>query len=70
MEEIIMKITVTLNGGKEINVDAPSYNASEITEKMNDPQITMVNIGDVVLGKHSVMMIAPFVEPVKEVPVA
>lgn len=57
-----MKVTITLNGGKEIVADTPTYNAAEITEKMNDAQITMINIGDVVLGKHSVMMIAPYIE--------
>lgn len=61
-----MKVTITLNGGKEISVEAPSYSASEITEKMNDTQVTVINVGDVVLGKHSVMMIAPYEAPVEE----
>lgn len=60
-----MKVTITLNGGKEITVEAPSYNASEITEKMNDTQITVINVGNVILGKHSVMMIAPYEAPVE-----
>lgn len=65
-----MKVTITLNGGKEIVADTPTYDAAEITKKMNDTQITMINIGDVVLGKHSVMMIAPYEAPVEENPVA
>lgn len=60
-----MKVTITLNGGKEITVDTPTYDAAEITKKMNDTQITMINIGEVVLGKHSVMMIAPYEAPVE-----
>lgn len=65
-----MKITITLNGGKEVNVKAPKYNASELVEKMNDHKTTMINIGEVVLGKHSIMMIAPYVEPQAETEIA
>ena len=54
-----MKVTVTLNGGKEFTVDVENYDATEITKNMNDPQIQVINIGNVVLGKHSIMMIAP-----------
>lgn len=66
-----MKITITLNSGKEITVETDKYNATEIKNEMNDQQITAINIGDVVLGKHTVTMIAPYVEPVvEESPVA
>lgn len=60
-----MKVTITLNGGKEFNIDAPSYDASALAKSMNDAQVTMINIGNVVLGKHSIMMIAPY--PMEEI---
>lgn len=60
-----MKVTITLNGGKEFNIDAPNYDASALARSMNDAQVTMINIGNVVLGKHSIMMIAPY--PMDEV---
>jgi hypothetical protein len=63
-----MKITITFNGGKDITIEAPNYNAAELTKQMNDPQITMVNVGNVVLGKHSVMMIAPTADVTQETP--
>lgn len=62
-----MKVTITLNGGEKINAEVPNFNATEITEKMNDSQITVINVGDIVLGKHSVMMIAPYVAPTEPV---
>lgn len=55
-----MKVTITLNGGKEFNIEAPNYDASELAKSMNDAQVTMISIGNVVLGKHSIMMIAPY----------
>lgn len=60
-----MKVTITLNGGKEFNIEAPNYDASELAKSMNDAQVTMISIGNVVLGKHSIMMIAPY--PMDEV---
>lgn len=60
-----MKVTITLNGGKEFNIDAPNYDASALAKSMNDAQVTMISIGNVVLGKHSIMMIAPY--PMEEI---
>lgn len=59
-----MKIKITLNNSKELIVDVPNYNASEVTEKMNDAQVTVVNIGDVIISKHSISIIEPYVTPV------
>ena len=65
-----MEVKVVLNGGKEFTVNVENYNATEITKNMNDQQIQVINIGNVVLGKHSIMMIAPSsiipVEPTPE----
>ena len=60
-----MKVTITLNGGKEFIIEAPNYDASALAKSMNDAQVTMISIGNVVLGKHSIMMIAPY--PMEEI---
>lgn len=61
-----MKITISLNNGKELIVDAPNYNAAEVTENMNNPQQLVVNIGDVIISKHSISIVQPYEAPVVE----
>lgn len=59
-------ITIKFNNDKEIKVDVSEYNAVELTECINNPQLTVVNIGDYILAKHSISMISPTPEPAPE----
>lgn len=54
-----MDITIYLNNGMHFNATVLNFNASEFTASLNNPQVTMVSIGDVILNKHAVMMIVP-----------
>ena len=60
-----MDIKISLNNGKELKVNVPNYNASEITENMNNPEIVAVNIGDVIISKHSISIVEPYETPVE-----
>lgn len=61
-----MKIKIHLNNGMEFVATVTGYNGADFTAQLNNSQISHVNIGDLVLSKHSVMMIMPF-EDVPEV---
>ena len=54
-----MNITIYLNNGMQFNASVEGYDAAEFSTKMNNPQITVMSIGDIVLSKHAVMMIVP-----------
>ncbi|QJT71652.1 hypothetical protein [Psychrobacillus phage Spoks] len=54
-----MKITIYLNNGMQFSADVEGYDAAEFSNKMNNPQLTMISIGDIVLNKHAVMMVIP-----------
>lgn len=54
-----MKITIFLNNGLQFNATVEGYNPSEFTTSMNNPQVTMISIGDMILNKNAVMMIIP-----------
>lgn len=54
-----MKITIFLNNGLQFNATVETYHPSEFTTSMNNPQVTMISIGDMILNKNAVMMIIP-----------
>lgn len=54
-----MNITIYLNNSMQFNALVEGYVASDFSAQLNNPQITMVSIGDIVLNKHAVMMIVP-----------
>lgn len=54
-----MDITIYLNNGMQFNATVEGFNGAEFAEKMNNPQLNVLSIGDVVINKHAVMMIVP-----------
>ncbi|MBS4191181.1 hypothetical protein KHA94_13410 [Bacillus sp. FJAT-49705] len=54
-----MDITIFLVNGQSLKANVTDYNAVEFTQSLNNPQILMVNIGDIVINKHAVQMIVP-----------
>ena len=52
-------LQISLNDGTNISVTTDSYNAGELSNKLNDQRLLMVTIGDVIINKNAVKMIAP-----------
>lgn len=51
-------IQISLNDGTTITATV-DYNASELSSKLNDPRTLMVLVGDIIINKNIVKMIAP-----------
>jgi hypothetical protein len=60
------KIQVTLNDNTTITASVEGYDASNLSDKLNDPKLLMVTIGNVIVNKNAVKMIMPVVEPPTE----
>ena len=54
-----MKVQISLNNGMSVTADLEGYNASELAAKINDPKLLMITIGDIVVNKNAVFLIAP-----------
>lgn len=61
-----MEIEIHLNNGMKFTANVTGYNGSDFTAQLNNSQINHVNIGDLVINKHAVLMIMP----VQKAPVA
>lgn len=58
-----MKIEIHLNNGLMFTADVDGYNGEDFAKALNNPQTGHVNIGDVVIQKHSILIVMPAVEP-------
>lgn len=54
-----MKIEIHLNNNMKFTANVTGYNGESFTAQLNNPQINHVNIGDLVLNKHSVLLVMP-----------
>lgn len=54
-----MNIEIHLNNGMKFTANVTGYNGEDFTKSLNNPQISHVNIGDLVLSKHSILIILP-----------
>lgn len=54
-----MKITIYLNNGMQFTADVEGYDAADFSNKMNNPQMVTISIGNIVVNKHAVMMVVP-----------
>ena len=52
-------VQVILHDNTTITAEMADYNATDLATKLNDPKILMVAIGDVIVNKQSVKLIAP-----------
>ncbi|MFP7445205.1 hypothetical protein SFC50_16070 [Bacillus infantis] len=57
-----MKIQISLHDGTAISADVPNYNAAEMAKDLNDPKILMVTVGQIIVNKNFVKLIAPVAE--------
>lgn len=54
-----MEIEIHLNNGMKFTADVEGYRGDLFTKSLNNPQASHVNIGDVVLSKHSILLVMP-----------
>lgn len=57
-----MAIEIHLNNGMVFTANVMGYNGTEFTKQLNNPQVNHVNIGDLVLSKHAVVLVMPVQE--------
>jgi hypothetical protein len=55
------KIQIALHDGSTITSEM-EYNAVELANSLNDPKLLMVTVGDVIVNKNAVKMIAPITQ--------
>lgn len=61
-------LTIYLNNGMQFTAEVEGYDATEFAVGLNNPQITVVSIGDIVLNRHAILMVVP-TDAVTQVPV-
>lgn len=54
-----MKIEIHLNNGFKFTATVEGYEGALFAQQLNNPQISHVNIGDLVLSKHAVLIVMP-----------
>lgn len=54
-----MNITIYLHNGATFSAQVPDYNAGTLASQLNDPKLLMLAVGDVIVNKNSVQLIAP-----------
>jgi hypothetical protein len=54
-----MTVQVILHDNTTITAEMADYNATDLAAKLNDPKILMVAIGNIIVNKQSVKLIAP-----------
>jgi hypothetical protein len=54
-----MTVQIILHDNTTITAEMVDYNATDLATKLNDPKILMVAIGNIVVNKQSVKLIAP-----------
>jgi hypothetical protein len=53
------KIQISLHDGSTINAELSTYSAAELANKMNDPKLLMIVVGDVIINKNIVRLVTP-----------
>jgi hypothetical protein len=54
-----MMVQIFLHDGTSISAEIADYNAAALAEKMNDPKLLMIAVGNVVVNKQAIKLIAP-----------
>ena len=54
-----MNITIYLNNGMKFDANVEGYDAVDFSNKMNNPQLVTVSIGDIVVSKHAILLVIP-----------
>jgi len=61
-----MNVTIYLHNGSSFIANVPEYNASTFAGQLNDPKLLMLAVGNVVVNKNTVQLIAPTPAPTTE----
>lgn len=59
---VLMEMVIHLNNQMKFNVTMPGFNTKEFAKSVSNPALQMITIGDVVLNKFAITVIAPKVE--------
>lgn len=54
-----MQIKIYLNNGITFTADAAEYNGGKFAEAINNRETQVVSIGDLVISKHAILLVAP-----------
>lgn len=58
-----MNIRIHLHDGLKISAENTSFSATETAATLNDRRIVVTSIGDYIINKNAIKMIAPIEEP-------
>lgn len=54
-----MTVQIILHDNTTVTAEITNYDAATLAEKMNDPKLLMIAVGNVIINKQSVKLIAP-----------
>jgi sRNA-binding regulator protein Hfq len=54
-----MNITIYLHNGATFSANVTGYDSTTLALQLNDPKLLMLAVGDVIVNKNSVQLIAP-----------
>ena len=54
-----MTVQIFLHDGSVITADINDYNASVLADKLNDQKLLVVTVGNIIINKQVIKMIAP-----------
>jgi hypothetical protein len=54
-----MTVQIILHDNTTITAEMASYDAAALAEKMNDPKLLMIAVGNVIVNKQAVKLITP-----------
>lgn len=54
-----MTVQIFLHDGSVITADINDYNASVLADKLNDPKLLVITVGNIIINKQVIKMIAP-----------
>ena len=54
-----MTVQIILHDNTTITAEITNYDAPTLAEKMNDPKLLMVAVGNIIVNKQSVKLIVP-----------
>jgi len=56
---VFMTVQIFLHDGSVITADINDYNASVLADKLNDPKLLVITVGNIIINKQVIKMIAP-----------
>lgn len=54
-----MSITIYLHNGATFSANVTDYDSGVLAQQLNDPKLLMLAVGNVIVNKNSVQLIAP-----------